>query len=652
MYVIDFDIVAIVLSCITLFLFYERKRRRFGPSMRFILLSWAVLGSSFMSMISSLAIDALPGFPPGAVIAAVTLFYLFHASIPFFAARYILDVGNLYPSRKTTRALIGLPWAIALLAVFLNPVTRSLSYVDASGSYRHGPAFVALYAISLFYLLIIGDAIFLHRGSYSRTQRLSFIASITLPIAAIIGQVFYGGLMLECFGASLGTLFALITIQNGSDLLDGQTGLYHRESFIKFLEQAFKDGERFGVFIAYSEEIADFQGNAALRTNRELVGAVSKWLSGESGSNSTTSYLRTGMFALIFKRHSRADPIGNLSLKLLERSAAPWNVGSLAIRLSFRILILNCPDDAKTVADVMDYIDQLADSSVRSSQRHVFGKSDFIAGKHGRAASIVAELERRLDSGDLDLRFQPIYSIAERRIVALEVLVGLSFGDKERVRQSELLAIAERSGMSRLLAERVMDRSFEWYASNGLARRGIRQIQLRLVSSLGLDLDWPDTVMRSAAVRSMDLSNVCLEITETTVARLGSDLYANMKRLSDLNVVFALDDFGSGYTNFVQLAQMPFSLVKFDKKIIQPGLADLKGNQLIQGTMSLFRGRGYSIAAEGIESEIQAEELALMGCDYLQGYYFGKPMPGDEILGLLDDAPAGVNAMERTRQDS
>jgi EAL domain-containing protein (putative c-di-GMP-specific phosphodiesterase class I) len=637
MYVIDFDVAAIVLSGITLFVFYERKRKRFGPGKSFIPLAWAALGSSVASAISSAAANALPEASPMAVIATVTVFYLFHLSTPFFAARYVLDTGGIYPSTAAARALLSLPWAIALLAIVSNPFTRLLSFVDASGSYRHGPAFLGLYALAFVYLAVLLWAIFLRRDSYTRSQRRAFLAAVIAPTVAIVAQNLLDGLMLESLGVSLSTLFVLLAIQNASELLDGQSGLYHREAFVQFLGQAFDRNERFSVLFAYSAELADFQGSIEPRTYRALVGAVSKWLSEAGGKDSTPSWLRTGVFAILFKRRSRASPIGNLALELLERSAKPWSIGPLTIELPFKIFILNCPEDAGTVAEAADYIDQLADLSARMSHRHISTRSDFVTGMHKRESAIAAALERCLESGRPELRFQPIYSIAERRAVALEVLVGLSLGDRDMVLQSEVLAMADRMGVSRALTALVMDRAFEWYGRNELERRGIRQLQLRLVSSMSLDLDWPGSVIRAAEERDMDLSRVCLEITETTVARLGMDLAVNMELLAGKKVAFALDDFGTGYTNLAQLMRMPFSLIKFDKKVIQPGLATLKGRQLIQGSIDLFKRQGRAVAAEGVESAEHSDILALMACDYLQGYHFGRPVCGDELLARLDD---------------
>jgi EAL domain-containing protein (putative c-di-GMP-specific phosphodiesterase class I) len=108
-----------------------------------------------------------------------------------------------------------------------------------------------------------------------------------------------------------------------------------------------------------------------------------------------------------------------------------------------------------------------------------------------------------------------------------------------------------------------------------------------------------------------------------------------MDFLSAKGVSFILDDFGSGYTNLVELNTMPFSLIKFDKKIIQPGLKTLKGSKILEGMVDIFKRNGAMVAAEGVEAGEQAGTLALMNFDYLQGYYFGKPESGEQLLKNL-----------------
>lgn len=634
-YILDFDIAAVCISCITLFLFYERKQRRFGPGESYGRIAWTVLLSSVFSAASSYFANALPGTSGAATMATVTLFYLFHNSIAFFAAVYILNYGGLLPVKKTMRVLLALPWAIAIAAVASNPITRLISYVDSANVYRRGPFFFILYLLSTLYFLIIIAALFFKRSHYRKSHQRAFLAAALAPGLAALIQGFSRGLMLECFGASVSALLALITIQNASELMDGQSGLYHRESFIEFLAGAFKKKEPFTVLIAHSPELADLQGSLEMQNYRALVAQVSKWMFQASGAGAAPSWVGTGVFGLLFSRRLKSNPVGDLALKILDLADASWSVGSLHVKVPFKVTILQCPEDAADISDVVDCIDQIAEVARHSAHKKIYTKFDFSVGKHKRSSAVAAALERCLERESPELFYQPVYSIERSKPFALEVLLGLSLVNNEQAFQSEVLSTAEKMGVSRQLTELTLKKAFEWHAANKQELAGIDQLQLRLVSSMCLDLDWPRTVLKTAADARMDLSKVCFEITETTVSRFGNDLAMNMELLTGKGVSFALDDFGSGYTNLVKLAPMPFSIIKFDKKIIQPGLQSNKGRQLVEGMVDIFKKRECAVAAEGVETEAQAGILALMNFDHLQGYLFGKPMSGQRIVEAL-----------------
>ncbi|OQB00987.1 MAG: Cyclic di-GMP phosphodiesterase YahA [Spirochaetes bacterium ADurb.Bin215] len=198
-----------------------------------------------------------------------------------------------------------------------------------------------------------------------------------------------------------------------------------------------------------------------------------------------------------------------------------------------------------------------------------------------------------------------------------------------------MLHLAERTGLGQRLGELILEKAFTWYVSNFLSTRGIEQLQIRLLESQCLETDWPRTVLRIAEKTGMDLSHLCLEITETSVVNTLSTLKLNMEFLLAKNVSFALDDYGSGYTDFGEILEMPFSIIKLDKKIVHAGLQTKKGERLLEGSVSLFRQIGWPIVAEGVETDEQAAFLAAMGCQYLQGYHFGYPVNGDVLLSML-----------------
>jgi EAL domain-containing protein (putative c-di-GMP-specific phosphodiesterase class I) len=128
---------------------------------------------------------------------------------------------------------------------------------------------------------------------------------------------------------------------------------------------------------------------------------------------------------------------------------------------------------------------------------------------------------------------------------------------------------------------------------------------------------------------------LCFEITETAAVNAPDIMHTNMKALSLQKTSFALDDYGSGFTDLNYIMVLPFSLIKLDKGLIHAGFKTGEGRIALESTIALIKRLGRSIVAEGVETEEQASALTMLGCDYLQGFYFSKPLNESDFLKLL-----------------
>jgi EAL domain-containing protein (putative c-di-GMP-specific phosphodiesterase class I)/GGDEF domain-containing protein len=639
-YLIDFDLIAVILAVLSLYIFYTRKKIPDVRNRRFTYLLWAVLGSSVFGVLSSIAINALPEGKVSQVIITATIFYIFHNAIPFFVAYYILTVSACYSSSHRARVLFFFPWLVTEGLILANLFFKFIFYVDAAGLYRHGPGLYALYTVGVGYLALVLWAIARKKTGFSRIRRLAYLSAVILPLIAIVVQNQLPGLMLECFAASLSVLFALLTIQNSNELIDRYTGLYNREACFQFLQHSFARKKEFWLILIYSRELVNFQGFLNIHTYGQIVRAFTEWLSSIAGKDSLICRLEEGLFALLYERTIHGPPAGEIALALAQHSDEIWEVEGLEVEVPLSIALLRCPYDCADVPDVLDRIDQLIELPEKRENRHIFYAMDFLPDKRRREAAIALALEACLQAGTPELKYQPIYSVIEQRITALEVLVRVSLGG-ETIQQSEVLRVAERAGLGRRLFDQILARACSIFTAQKLAERGIDQIQIRLLESKCVEIDWPQSILSIGREASMDLSRLCFAVTEPSIVNTTNTLSANMHALVEAGIAFALDDFGSGYTDLGKILEMPLSMIKLDKRIVHAGLRDEKGQCLLAGTVSLFKRRKYPVIAEGIETAEQASKLIAMGCDYLQGFYFGKPISEDKILDLLAPAPGG-----------
>lgn len=479
---------------------------------------------------------------------------------------------------------------------------------------------------------IIGDT-----ASYSRLRKATYLACLFLPFIATLAQTCVPGFMLESFAASLGVMLLFLTMQSAKTMIDGQTGVLTRKTFERMLGQLIGRKERSSILVVYSADFPGLQELLDFNVYRKLTRSFASWIALTAGSNSPVCVLDDGVFAVFSGKRTDPSAMGFLALDILDRAKSVWEIDSIQIELQVQVGVLRYPEEISSVADAIDRITEVIRVSTLISDRHVFYTNDIVPGRSKHKAIAANGLKKMIDKGKPELRFQPFYSVKEGKTVALEVLVGLTMETGEWFAQSDVLRLANEMGISRKLGRLILERACEWYAQNRLHDLGIESLQIRLLESQCMDIDWVNEIIEIMGKYRFEGSWLCLEITETTVSAAGETLRNGMETLERLGVKFAVDDFGTGYTDLGPLLKMPFSLVKIDKIVVQEGLSSKKGRHLLSGSVSMFKVLNYRIAAEGIETQEQADMLIWAGCDYLQGYYFGYPVPGDEILAMKAD---------------
>ena len=142
-----------------------------------------------------------------------------------------------------------------------------------------------------------------------------------------------------------------------------------------------------------------------------------------------------------------------------------------------------------------------------------------------------------------------------------------------------------------------------------------------------------------------------MEITESAYTENPNQIIETVGYLRDLGFIIEMDDFGSGYSSLNMLNQMPIDILKLDMKFIQSETAKPMNQGVLQFIMELARWMHLGVVAEGVETREQLERLIETGCDYVQGYFYAKPMPEREFEELLKVQPAGEEAWNREKEE-
>ncbi|MGK0249118.1 MAG: PAS domain S-box-containing protein [Oleispira sp.] len=237
------------------------------------------------------------------------------------------------------------------------------------------------------------------------------------------------------------------------------------------------------------------------------------------------------------------------------------------------------------------------------------------------------ELCNAIRCNELRVHYQPIVSLLDGSEVGSESLVRWQHPVRELLSPYHFIQLAEDVGLIESIDEWVFRESCRQHMMHASLEDGSLTFMSVNISVKGLNSKWVEVVRSVIEEFLIPPECVHFEITESIFLGDIEETIALLNQLVDIGLSFAIDDFGTGYSCFSYLRRLPVTYLKIDKTFVDDIINDPKAELLVQNIILMGHGLGMKIIAEGIEHKEQAEILKNMGCDFAQGYYFGRPRP-------------------------
>lgn len=244
-------------------------------------------------------------------------------------------------------------------------------------------------------------------------------------------------------------------------------------------------------------------------------------------------------------------------------------------------------------------------------------------------------LRRALDEDLLELHYQPLVHLDDGSLVGAEALLRWIDPTVAVASTGELIAVAEESGIIEEIDVWVIWRACRDIAAWRRAGLDVPRVSVN-VSRRQMTAALPGLVADALAEHGLDGSSLCLEVTESAVVADAAASTAALLRVRDLGVLVALDDFGSGQSSLSQLVRLPVDSVKIDMAFTQDALHDESARRLLFSIVGVCQSLSLPVVAEGIERQELAGMLHDMGCQFGQGWFFGRPAPALSFQRLLE----------------
>ncbi len=253
-----------------------------------------------------------------------------------------------------------------------------------------------------------------------------------------------------------------------------------------------------------------------------------------------------------------------------------------------------------------------------------------------RQLAITSELRDAIENNQLTLYYQPKVDLKSNRLSGIEALVRWNHPVHGLLSPDEFVPLAEQTGLIKPLTVWVLNHALEEcvrYIKHG---HDIR-VSINLSMSNLSDLGFADEIM--AILRNHDISTgrLKLEITETALMNEPENVIKALHKLNAIGLRISIDDFGIGYSSLTYLQQLPVNELKIDKSFGLSLVSDKNSAVIVRSTIDLAHKLGLRVVAEGVETRETLEALQELGCDAVQGFYLGRPMPMEEMLQWVSE---------------
>lgn len=426
---------------------------------------------------------------------------------------------------------------------------------------------------------------------------------------------------------------------------DALTGLPNRNLLYDRLQQAIENARRGGEIAAVAfidlDQFKFINDSLGHQVGDELLKVVASRLKSCIRAVDTVARQGGDEFVLVLSRQKGCESVADTVRRIIAVVAEPWTVNGIQLQVTCSVGISVYPDDGHDA----DTLLRNADSAMYKAKELGRNSFEYFSAEMNSHATERLEtlnsLRQALANDEFVLHYQPKVRIADGAVIGAEALLRWQHPQRGMVSPAQFIGLAEESGM-------IIDIG-EWVLRSACAqnvawqRAGLSPIPISVnLSPRQLARgDIVEVVRHALAASGLSPSLLELEITESVVMRDVDKSLDTLRQLKELGVRISIDDFGTGYSSLNYLKRFPVDTLKIDRSFVSDIATDQDDAAIVKAIISLAHILNLNVVAEGVENEDQWRFLHENGCDDVQGFHSGRPMPADAFAaGCLGRQPA------------
>jgi diguanylate cyclase (GGDEF)-like protein len=409
-------------------------------------------------------------------------------------------------------------------------------------------------------------------------------------------------------------------------LSDSLSGLPNRRALRRGLKTQLARGERLGLAMIDLDGFKEINDNFGHSVGDRLIKLVAELLTRLAGKDAMVSRLGGDEFAVLAAGQNALVTLERISQALLDHVARPFRIDERTVLVGASIGLASAGIREFDASEMMRRADVAMYAAKAAGKMRLYWYDEMLDQQRASAQVIESELKAAIEADGFDIVYQPVLNVKSGAIEAVEALLRWQSPTRGEVCPSEFIPVAEETGLIDRIGMLVLRRA----CADALDWDGVRLA----VNVSPAQLRNPDFApMLSALLEEIGFppSRLELEITETYLVDEAARARKVIAAIQATGVAVALDDFGSGFASMNFLRTFGLTRFKIDGALTAEAARTVEGEAIVQATIIVAHTLGIQIAAEGIETETQADLMRIAGCDELQGWLISRPIAAREI---------------------
>lgn len=435
---------------------------------------------------------------------------------------------------------------------------------------------------------------------------------------------------------------------------DVTTNLPNRHSFHKQLdaavERAITTKQKVVLLFLDLDNFKIVNDTAGHSTGDLLLKQASSRLSNVLRQNDYIYRIGGDEFAIIIENMNDISAISIVTKKCIDSLSNPFVFDGNNFFIGVSIGISICPDDTITANEL------LVNADMAMYEAKIRGKNNFqyfnqeMNEIHSKKYQLENDLRHAIKKNQMELYYQPQINSDSGLLTGVEALMRWNHPEKGIILPNDFIPVAEETGLILLLGKWLIDTACQH--AKQLTESGLPGITVAInISAIQIrEYAFIDNITHALKVSGLDPSFLEVELTETVLMDDSELVIKKINHLKELGVHVAIDDFGTGFSSLNYLKSFPVSKLKIDQTFVSGLPESSEDMAIVQAIIVMAHGLNIDVIAEGVERKDQVEILQSYDCDMLQGYYYAKPMPFNDLLEFNDLHKNTNNKLHLTKE--